>query len=102
MDGKIVRIAELEIDPEQLDAYRSLLSEEIEASLRLEPGVLMLHAVSLDEAPHQIRLLEVYADEMAYQAHLATPHFLNYKMSTADMVRSLRLLPVTPVRMGAK
>ena len=102
MDGKIVRIAELEIDPEQLDAYRSLLSEEIEASLRLEPGVLMLHAVSLDEAPHQIRLLEVYADEAAYEVHLATPHFLNYKMSTAGMVRSLRLLPVTPVRMSAK
>ena len=102
MDGKIVRIAELEIDPKQLDAYRSLLSEEIEASLRLEPGVLMLHAVSLDEAPHQIRLLEVYADEAAYQVHLATPRFLNYKMSTAGMVRSLRLPPVMPIRMSAK
>ena len=102
MDGRIVRIAELDIEPAQLDAYCPRLPGEIEASLRLEPGVPMLHAVSLDEAPHQIRLLEVYADETDYRAHLATPHFLNYKMSTAGMVRSLRLLPVTPVRMGTK
>ena len=102
MDGKIVRIAELEIDPEQLDAYRALLAEEIEASVETEPGVLMLHAVSMDEAPEKIRLLEVYADEAAYRAHLATPHFLKYKALTAAMVRSLRLLPVTPIRMGAK
>ena len=38
--GAIVRIAELEIDPAQLDAYKLALKEEIEASIRLEPGVL--------------------------------------------------------------
>ena len=99
---QIVRIAELEIDPAQLDSYRSLLAEEIEASVRLEPGVLMLHAVPLDEAPEKIRLLELYADEAAYQAHLATPHFQKYKTLTASMVRSLRLLPVTPILLAAK
>lgn len=102
MDTKIVRIAELEIDPAQLDTYKALLADEIAASIRLEPGVLMLHAVSLDEAPEKIRLLEVYADEAAYQDHLATPHFQRYKTLTASMVRSLRLVPVTPILMGAK
>ena len=101
-DRQIVRIAELEIDPAQLDAYNTLLSEEIEASVRLEPGVLMLHAVALADAPEKIRLLEVYADEDAYQAHLATPHFQKYKTLTASMVRSLRLVPVTPIMMRAK
>lgn len=102
MNGRIVRMADLDIDPAQLDAYKALLAEEIEASVRLEPGVLMLHAVALDEAPEKIRLLEVYADEAAYRAHLATPHFLKYKTLTAAMVRSLRLLPVTPIRLSAK
>lgn len=99
---QIVRIAELEIDPDQLQAYKALLAEEIEASVRLEPGVLMLHAVSIDETPEKIRLLEAYADEAAYQAHLATPHFRKYKTLTASMVRSLRLVPVTPILLGAK
>jgi quinol monooxygenase YgiN len=101
-EQRIVRIAELDIDPAQLDAYKALLAEEIEASVRLETGVLMLHAVALSEAPEKIRLLEVYADENAYQAHLATPHFQKYKMLTAFMVRALRLVPVTPILMSAK
>ncbi|MBX9458189.1 MAG: antibiotic biosynthesis monooxygenase [Rhizobium sp.] len=102
MAGKIVRIAELEIDPAQLDAYRALLAEEIEASVEREPGVLMLHAVAERERPEQIRILEVYADRDAYEAHLLTPHFLKYKTGTAGMVRSLRLVDVDPVMMRGK
>ena len=97
MDGKIVRIAELEIDPEQLPAYRALLAEEIEASVEKEPGVLMLHAVAERERPERIRILEVYADRAAYEAHLKTQHFLKYKEGTADMVKALRLVDVDPV-----
>lgn len=102
MSEKIVRIAELEIDPSQLDAYRALLSEEIEASVATEPGVLMLHAVSAKEQPAMIRVLEVYASRDAYEAHLGTPHFLKYKRETADMVKSLRLIDADPVMMRAK
>ena len=102
MGDKIVRIAELEIDPAQLDAYRALLTEEIEASVDKEPGVLMLHAVAEKERPDQIRILEVYANREAYEAHLETPHFLKYKTGTAGMVRSLRLLDVDPVMMRGK
>jgi quinol monooxygenase YgiN len=102
MDGKIVRIAELEVDPEQLGAYRALLAEEIEASVATEPGVLMLHAVAEKERPEQIRILEVYASREAYEAHLLTPHFLKYKTGTAGMVKSLRLVDVDPVMMRGK
>ena len=102
MDGKIVRIAELEIDPEQLPAYRALLAEEIEASVEEEPGVLMLHAVAERERPERIRILEVYADRAAYEAHLKTRHFLKYKEGTTDMVKALRLVDVDPVMMRGK
>ena len=98
----IVRIAELEIDPEQIDRYRALLAEEIEESVRIEPGVLMLHAVALKDNPVQIRLLEVYADQQAYEAHLQTAHFVRYKTLTAGMVRSLRLLETEPILLCAK
>lgn len=39
---QMVRLAKLVIDEPQLAAYRSLLIEEIEASMRLEPGVRTL------------------------------------------------------------
>ena len=98
----IVRIAELEIDPVHLDVYRDLLSEEIDASVATEPGVLSLQAVALKDAPAQIRILEIYASEAAYQAHLQTPHFLKYKRLTMAMVRALRLVDVDPIMMRAK
>lgn len=41
-DEPVVRMAEIEIDPTQLDAYRRLLAEEIEASVSLEIGVLCI------------------------------------------------------------
>jgi quinol monooxygenase YgiN len=102
MSGKMVRIAELEIDPAQIDTYRTMLAEQIQASVDNEPGVLMLHAVSEKERPEQVRILEVYADQEAYEAHLRTPHFLKYKKCTADMVKSLRLIDADPVMMRAK
>ncbi len=90
-------MAELEIDPARLDDYKTMLAEEIEASVTLEPGVLALNAVSVRDNPAQIRILEVYASQAAYEAHLQTPHFLKYKNGTADMVLSLRLIETDPV-----
>ena len=98
----LVRLAELEIDPAQLDSYKAFLREEIETSIRVEPGVLTLYAVSIQGQPVQIRIFEVYADRAAYEAHLKTPHFLKYKTATHDMVKSLRLLETDPIMLGAK
>ena len=102
MSGKtvgepIVRMAELEIDPARLDDYTALLKEEIEASVEGESGVLMLYAVSEKGKPAHIRILEVYADQEAYEAHLRSPHFLKYKTLTSDMVESLRLVETDPI-----
>lgn len=98
----MIRIAELEIDPAQLEAYKALLAEEQEASIRLEPGVLMLHSVALADQPTHIRILEAYADKAAYEAHIRSPHFLKYKTATAAMVRSLTLRETVPIRLCAK
>jgi quinol monooxygenase YgiN len=100
--GWVVRIAELEIHAEHLAAYRALLAEEIAASVANEPGVLTLQAVALKETPEQIRILEIYQDQEAYERHLKTPHFLAYKSGSAAMVKSLRLVPVDPIRMASK
>lgn len=98
----LVRLAELEIEPALLDAYKTHLSAEIEASVDIEPGVLALQAVALKDMPNHIRLLEVYADPQAYADHLLTPHFLRYKAATSGMVRALRLIEAEPVRLCAK
>lgn len=101
-DQRIVRLAEIEVDPAQIEAYRALLAEEIAASLAREPGVLLLDAVALREAPHSVRILEIYADRAAYEAHLTTPHFLKYKTLTAGMVVTLRLIDAEAIAVAGK
>ena len=98
----IVRIAELEIDPAQLDAYKVALKEEIETSIRVEPGVLTLYAVSLKEHPEQIRLFETYRDAASYESHVQSPHFKTYKGQTQHMVKTLRLVETDPILLGSK
>src|SRR3954447_25607524 len=88
----VVRIAELEIDPAQLEAYKLALKEEIETSIRVEPGVLALYAVSLKDHPEQIRLFESYRDAAAYESHIQSPRFKTYKNRTRQMVKLLTLL----------
>jgi len=101
-EGPLVRIAELQIDPAQLDAYKLVLKEEIETSIRDEPGVLALYAVSLKEHPEQIRLFETYRDVAAYESHLQSPHFKTYKRRTQQMVKDLRLVETEPILLGSK
>src|SRR3954468_15914624 len=101
-ESRIVRLAELEIDPAQLDKYKAALREEIETSIRVEPGVLTLYAVSVKGHPTQIRMFETYADQRAYEVHLQTPHFQQYKTGTKEMVKSLILVATDPVLLSTK
>jgi quinol monooxygenase YgiN len=100
--GQKVRLAKLTIDATQLEKYNALLKEEIETSVRVEPGVITLYAVSEKDKPTHITILEIYANEEAYQAHLKTPHFLKYKTGTKDMVKGLELAEVNPLVPGMK
>lgn len=102
MKQPLVRIAELEIDPTQLSGYRDALKEEIATSIRVEPGVLTLYAVSVKDQPNQVRIFETYKDQGAYESHLQTPHFKKYKAETQGMVKSLKLIETEPILLGRK
>lgn len=96
-DKQLVRLAKLDIYPAELERYRVALKAHIETALRVEPGVLTLYAVAEKANPAHITILEIYASEAAYQAHLKTPHFLTYKTGTLHMVKSLELVETEPL-----
>ena len=98
----VVRLAELEIDAAQLNRYLAYAREEIETSIRVEPGVLTLYAVQLKTDSTRVRLFEMYADSSAYNAHIASPHFRKYKVGTAAMVKSLVLHETDPFLLATK
>ena len=99
---QMVRLAKLVIDSIQLEKYKASLKEEIEASVRLEPGVITLYAVSEKDKPTHITILEIYASTDAYKAHVQTPHFIKYKNGTKEMVKSLELVETVPLVPGMK
>lgn len=97
-----VRIAELEIDPAQLDAYKAAVKEEMEASVRVEPGVLAIYAVAEKDNPAKLRFFEMYADEAAYNTHRESPHFKKYVETTKDMIKSRKLIETVPIQLSDK
>lgn len=96
LDG-IVRLSKIEVYPEHLEAYMHYAAEVGEVSLRTEPGVLTMYAVSEKESPCKITILETYASQAAYESHIASEHFQKYKQGTQHMVKTLTLSDQTPL-----
>ena len=97
-DG-IVRLSKIEVYPQYFDEYMKYATEVGEISLRTEPGVLTMYAVSEKENPCMVTILETYASHEAYEKHIASDHFQRYKQETLHMVKSLVLsdqIPLNP------
>ena len=95
-DG-IVRLSKIEVYPEHIEEYMKYAAEVGEVSLRTEPGVLTMYAVSEKDNPCHVTILETYANREAYEKHIASPHFRKYKEGTLHLVKSLTLSDQTPV-----
>ena len=100
-DG-IVRLSKIEVHPQYLDEYLKFATEVGEMSLRTEPGVLTMYAVSDKENPSLITILETYASQEAYKQHIASAHFQKYKQGTLHMVKSLQLCDQKPLNPANK
>jgi quinol monooxygenase YgiN len=97
-----VRLAELEIDPAQMEHFNAAIREGVRTAVRVEPDVLALYAVAEKDHPNRVRVFEMYTDEAAYQKHLQTPHFRKFRDVTNKMVKSRKLLDGLPIVLEAK
>jgi quinol monooxygenase YgiN len=100
--GSYVRIAELEVDPAHLESFKAATKEVGETSVRVEPGCLILYAVSEKENPGRVIVFEIYRDEDAYKTHVQTPHFKQFRATTDNMVNSRKLIDAVPISLAAK
>ena len=92
-----VRIAEIEVYPEWLDAYLSAAGAVGAESVAKEPGVVCIFPMQRKDNPCLIRIVEIYRSDEAYKEHLATAHFRKYKEGTPHMIKSLELVPMRPL-----
>lgn len=96
-DGMLCRLAEIEVHPQYLKDYLAAAAEIQTTSLAEEPGVLCLFPTQTKEDTTQIRILEIYASQQAYQHHIQTSHFKKYKQGTLHMVKHLKLQDLQPL-----
>ena len=99
----IVRIAEIEVYPDCLSDYLAAAKNVGAESVRNEPGVVCIFPMQMKDDSCQIRIIEIYRSQAAYENHLKTPHFQTYKQGTLHMVKSLRLndqIPLDASSMG--
>ena len=93
----VVRMAEVVIHGQYWQEYLEAAHKVAEQSVEKEPGVICIFPMQINDLPCTIRIVEIYRDTAAYQSHLQTPHFLEYKQGTLHMVQSLKLLDTTPL-----
>lgn len=88
----IIRISEIEVYPEYLDKYLEFAHNVGATSVKEEPGVICIYPMQQLRDKCQIRILEIYASQEAYQHHIHTAHFQTYKQGTLHMVKHLNLV----------
>jgi quinol monooxygenase YgiN len=97
-----VRIAELDVDATQLERFKAAVQEVGAASVRLEPGCLVLYAVAEKDNPSHVKVFEMYRDPDAYQSHLKSEHFKKFRADTVPIIKSRRLIDMIPLSLAAK
>ena len=83
----VITWSEHEIYADQVESYLAATLEHV-AQTVLEPGNLRFDVLSDPEDPHRFILYEVYVDEAAQQAHLASDHFRAWKAAVRGAIAS--------------
>lgn len=98
----IIRIFEMQIHPESVEEFTALGKHNIRQSVNTEQGVLGMYVMTDKDDPSKFYIVETYADESAYQAHRASPHFQAWLNGAKDMIISRKMIETTPVVFGSK
>ena len=93
----LVRLSVIEVYPEYLDEYLAAAATVGGESVKKESGVICIYPSHLKSDKCQIRILEIYRDQEAYQSHIASEHFQTYKQGTLHMVKNLELIDMNPL-----
>ena len=78
---------QIRIKPENVDGFMKKLLENA-GSARKEPGCRTFDVLVDPADKTKVMLYEVYADEKAFEAHQATPHFKKYVAEAVPLVAS--------------
>lgn len=98
----MIHLVRVSVDPARVEEYKEILKEEIETSLREEPDVYVLYALSDDTRPHEFTIIEVFKDQKAYDKHCQSPQLLKYYAETKEIVKNVEIVKATALVEGLR
>jgi quinol monooxygenase YgiN len=75
------------VEQESIAAFLEHMLANARASLETEPGCLRFDVLQPEGADNRVFLYEIYRDRAAFDAHSASPHYLEFAEATQSMVR---------------
>ena len=82
----ILNLFELGIQPGQTATYDAVGQNNISASVGNEAGTLAMYSVKQKNDPHMAYMVEIYADDAAYQTHTASPQYKEFLRRSPDIL----------------
>lgn len=103
-DGKppMVHWAILESTPGDMDQMQAFARENVAPRAPKEQGTYALYGGVDATDPNRLCLLEIYRDESAYEIHVGSDEFHEYKSRRAPILKSLIIVPVEPIALEQK
>lgn len=74
----MMNIFELGVQQGKTAKYDSVAEHNISTSIQNEKGTLAMYSVKSKDEPNLAYMVEIYANDAAYEAHCETPHFKAY------------------------
>ncbi len=99
-DSVFVRLIRIELNKDAIEEYNNMGTTVMLPGIKDEPGVLLMYAVAEKEYPTRVSILEVYESKAAYDAHITTLHYNQYKQVAKSAVKSANFIDVVPVYLG--
>jgi quinol monooxygenase YgiN len=75
----------IEVKPDQIDAFKTASVENARNSLR-EPGIARFDVLQQQDDPTRFLLVEIYRTSEAPAAHKQTAHYQKWAETVADMM----------------
>jgi (4S)-4-hydroxy-5-phosphonooxypentane-2,3-dione isomerase len=76
------------IKAESVEAFRKVMAEQAKNSLEKEEACRRFDVCYDDKRPERCFLYELYDDQAAFDAHLASGHFANFDKVSAPLIES--------------
>ena len=92
----ITRLFRLERDLAKRELFDEVGENNLTKSIKREPGTLAMYATHVPDAPETCYVFEVYADDDAYQTHVAAPHFQAFVQMSGGVLTGREVIQLTP------